>query len=174
MEIEIGGLIAGTEYDVLEVTGTLTLGGTLSISLYDGFSAGAIPDGFTFEILQADTILGAFDSVQVSSSIAGLFNLSVQQSPTGDDDFVRVTVADVDGRLLAAPLSRGAGVITSLVRADGLAHVPRFSEGVEMGQEAEIMLYRPLHEIRQTVLAMGSHDPMLDLLAQFAQIGVRV
>lgn len=88
-------------------------------------------------------------------------------SPTGDDDFVRVTLAQVGKRLLAAPLSRGAGVITSLVRADGLAHIPRFSEGVDMGQPVEVMLYRPLYLIQQTILAMGSHDPMLDLLGQF-------
>ncbi len=87
-------------------------------------------------------------------------------SPTGDDDFVRVTVAQVGDRLLATPLSRGAGVITSLVRADGLAHVPRFSEGVDMGKPIEVMLYRSLDSIRRTVLAMGSHDPMLDLLGQ--------
>ncbi len=90
-----------------------------------------------------------------------------QLSPTGDDDFVRITLAQVGERLLAAPLSRGAGVITSLVRADGLAHIPRFSEGVDMGQKVDVMLYRPLHVIRQTIMAMGSHDPMLDLLGQF-------
>ncbi len=87
-------------------------------------------------------------------------------SPTGDDDFVRVTVADVDGQLLATPLSRGAGVITSLVRADGLAHIPRFSEGADAGQSVEVTLYRPLHLIRRALLIIGSHDPMLDLLAQ--------
>lgn len=88
-------------------------------------------------------------------------------SPVGDDDFVRVTVAHVGDRLLATPLHRGAGVITSLVRADGLAHIPRFSEGVDSGQPVEIRLYRSLHAIQQTILAMGSHDPMLDLLGQY-------
>lgn len=88
-------------------------------------------------------------------------------SPTGDDDFVRVTLAHVGERLLATPLSRGAGVITSLVRADGLAHIPRFSEGVDAGQEVEIVLYRTQAEIEGTLLAMGSHDPMLDLLGQY-------
>jgi putative molybdopterin biosynthesis protein len=87
-------------------------------------------------------------------------------SPTGDDDFVRVTLAKVGDKLLATPLSRGAGVITSLVRADGLAHIPRFSEGLNQNAETEVLLYRSLHEIEQTVLAIGSHDPMLDLLGQ--------
>lgn len=88
-------------------------------------------------------------------------------SPIGDDDFVRVTVAQIGEHLLATPLSRGAGVITSLVRADGLAHIPRFSEGVDAGGNVEVILYRSLAQVRQTVLMMGSHDPMLDLFGQF-------
>lgn len=86
-------------------------------------------------------------------------------SPTGDDDYVRVTVAQVDGRLLATPLGQGAGVITSLVRADGLALVPRFSEGLNRGATTPVQLLRPLATLRRTVLAQGSHDPLLDLLA---------
>lgn len=87
-------------------------------------------------------------------------------SPIGDDDYVRVTLARVGDRLLATPLGRGAGVITSLVRADGLAHIPRFSEGVPMGATVDVMLYRNEDAIDRTLLTMGSHDPLLDLLAQ--------
>ena len=86
-------------------------------------------------------------------------------SPIGDDDFVRVALAEIDGRVQATPLQRGAGVITSLVQADGLAHIPRFHEGVDRGGTLSVSLYRPLSLIKQTVLIMGSHDPMLDLLA---------
>ena len=86
-------------------------------------------------------------------------------SPIGDDDFVRVALADIGGRLQATPLQRGAGVITSLVRADGLAHIPRFHEGVNHGDQLRVSLYQPLSTIRHTVMVMGSHDPMLDLLA---------
>lgn len=88
-------------------------------------------------------------------------------SPIGDDDFVRVTVAQVGDKTLVTPLSRGAGVITSLVRADGLAHIPRFHEGVDRGESVEVMLYRTPRELQHTVLTTGSHDPMLDLLAQY-------
>lgn len=88
-------------------------------------------------------------------------------SPIGDDDFVRVTVAKVGDRLLATPLSRGAGVITSLVKADGLLHIPRFKEGADAGELLPVRLYRPLREVEAAVLHMGSHDPMLDLLAQY-------
>lgn len=88
-------------------------------------------------------------------------------SPPGDDDYVRVTLAQIGDRVLATPLNRGAGVITSLVRADGLAHIPRFSEGIDIGGTVEVIIYHTLETIRRTVLAMGSHDPMIDLLGQF-------
>ena len=86
-------------------------------------------------------------------------------SPIGDDDFVRVSIAQVEDRLLATPLNRGAGVITSLVRADGLAHIPRFSEGVDPNKPVHVMLYREETYVRNAILMMGSHDPMIDLLA---------
>jgi putative molybdopterin biosynthesis protein len=85
-------------------------------------------------------------------------------SPIGDDDYVRVSVAQVGERVLATPLSRGAGVITSLVRADGLAHIPRFNEGNAIGDDIDVLLYRD--DIQQAIQMMGSHDPMIDLLGQ--------
>ena len=53
----------------------------------------------------------------------------------------------------------------SLVRADGLAHIPRFSEGVEAGSSVEVELLRTLDEIDRTIVAVGSHDLVLDLIA---------
>jgi putative molybdopterin biosynthesis protein len=88
-------------------------------------------------------------------------------SPTGDDDFVRVVVGKVGQRVTATPLGRGAGVITSLVRADGIVRIPRFSEGVEAGAEVTVHLYRSPAEINQTIVSIGSHDLTQDLLAQF-------
>ena len=88
-------------------------------------------------------------------------------SPIGEDEMVRVTVGRVADRVVAAPLSRGAGVITSLVRADGIVRIPRFSEGVDAGQEVTVELYRNPCEIERTVVHIGSHDLCLDLLAQY-------
>jgi len=88
-------------------------------------------------------------------------------SPIGEDEMVRVTVGRVGERTVAAPLSRGAGVITSLVRADGIVRIPRFSEGVDTGQEVTVELYRDPAEIERTLVHIGSHDLCLDLLAQF-------
>ncbi len=88
-------------------------------------------------------------------------------SHTGDDDFVRVAVGQVGERVMATPISRGAGVISSLVRADGLVRIPRFSEGLDAGSEVTVQLYRSPAEIARTIVAIGSHDLILDLLAQY-------
>jgi putative molybdopterin biosynthesis protein len=88
-------------------------------------------------------------------------------SPAGDDDYVRVAVGKVGDRVLAAPLARGAGVISSLVRADGIAILPRGSQGMAAGEKIRVRLYRSQTEIEKTLLHIGSHDLTLDLLAQF-------
>ena len=86
-------------------------------------------------------------------------------SNAGDDEFIRVRVGRVGDRIVAAPLERAAGVIMSLVRADGLVTIPRFSEGVAAGSEVEVELLGEAEAIEHTAVAIGSHDPALDLLA---------
>jgi putative molybdopterin biosynthesis protein len=86
-------------------------------------------------------------------------------SPMGEDEYLRVKLGRVGGRMVATPLSRGAGVIMSLVRADGLVTIPRQSEGVHAGTEVEVELLRPPEDVERTVVAIGSHDLTLDLLS---------
>jgi putative molybdopterin biosynthesis protein len=88
-------------------------------------------------------------------------------SSLGDDEYLRVTVGRVGERLVAAPLSRGAGVITSLVRADGLVIIPSGQQGLEAGQEVDVQLYRNLDDIERTIMILGSHDLTIDIMAQF-------
>ncbi|MBV8720070.1 MAG: molybdopterin biosynthesis protein [Chloroflexi bacterium] len=86
-------------------------------------------------------------------------------SPMGEDEYVRVKLGEVGDRLIAAPLSRGAGVIMSMVRADALVRIPRFSEGVHAGALVDAELLRSMDDIRKTVVCIGSHDLALDLLS---------
>ncbi|MCB8935523.1 MAG: molybdopterin biosynthesis protein [Candidatus Promineofilum sp.] len=88
-------------------------------------------------------------------------------SPTGDEEFARVVVGRVGDRNTVTPISRGAGVITSLVRADGIVRVPRFSEGHDAGAPVTVHLYRDPRDIARAIVAIGSHDLTLDLMAQF-------
>ncbi|MQA14261.1 MAG: molybdopterin biosynthesis protein [Pseudonocardiaceae bacterium] len=86
-------------------------------------------------------------------------------SPVGMDDWVRVRLGRVGGEIVATPLPRGAGVLTSLVRADGLLVVPAGLEGHHAGDEVGVELLRGLDEIERTIVAIGSHDLVLDLAA---------
>jgi putative molybdopterin biosynthesis protein len=86
-------------------------------------------------------------------------------STMGMDDWVRVRLGRVSGELVATPLPRGAGVLTSLVRADGLLVVPAALEGRHAGDEVEVRLLRALEEIERTIVVTGSHDLILDLAA---------
>jgi putative molybdopterin biosynthesis protein len=86
-------------------------------------------------------------------------------SPLGMDDWVRVRLGMVGGTMVATPLPRGAGVLTSLVRADGLLVVPAGLEGHHPGERVEIELLRGIEEISRTIVAIGSHDLVLDLAA---------
>ncbi|MFC2053250.1 molybdopterin biosynthesis protein [Chloroflexota bacterium] len=88
-------------------------------------------------------------------------------SPAGDDDYMRVVVGRVGKKILAAPLSRGAGVITSLVRADGIAVIPRGTQGLPAGESIRVNLFRPFTELENVIFAIGSHDMTLDIMAQF-------
>lgn len=87
-------------------------------------------------------------------------------SPAGDDDYVRVAVGSVNERTLAAPLSRGSGVITSLVRADGIMVIPSGSQGFPAGEKVDVWMYRSMSDIQQTIFSIGSHDMILDVMAQ--------
>ena len=85
-------------------------------------------------------------------------------SPLGEDEYLRVKLGRVGGKMVATPLQRGAGVIMSLVKADGLLLIPRFSEGLDAGTEADVQLLRPLEEVENTIVVIGSHDLTLDLM----------
>lgn len=87
-------------------------------------------------------------------------------SPGGDDDYVRVVTGQVSGKYLAAPLSRGAGVIMSLVRADGYAIIPSGIQGLEAGAKIQVNLLRKREDIDRTIFVIGSHDMSLDILAE--------
>lgn len=80
-------------------------------------------------------------------------------------EFVRVTLGKSGDTLTAVPLSRGAGVITSFTKADGILTVPQDCEGFEAGEEVEIRLLRSLEEIENSLIITGSHDPLIDELS---------
>lgn len=85
-------------------------------------------------------------------------------SHLGLEEFLRVSLGRVDQKLVAVPLARGAGVITTMVRADGLLRIPSMVEGLNGGEEAEVDLLRPQGDIENTILCTGSHDLAIGIL----------
>lgn len=85
-------------------------------------------------------------------------------SHLGLEEFLRVTVGRVGTKLIAVPLARGAGVITTMVHADGLLRIPNLVEGLNAGEEVEVELLRPAEDIENTILCTGSHDLAIGVL----------
>ena len=79
-------------------------------------------------------------------------------------EFVRVRMGSVNGKLIASPLNRGAGVVSSFMKADGILEVPQGCEGMEAGESVRVKLLRPKNELENSVVVIGSHDPLLDEL----------
>ncbi len=77
-------------------------------------------------------------------------------------EFVRVRMGQVGDKLVASPLGRGSGIISSFMKADGILEIPQGREGYEAGDEVRVRLLRPTEELQRTLVAIGSHDPLLD------------
>lgn len=80
-------------------------------------------------------------------------------------EFVRVRMGYVGEKLMASPLSRGSGVVSSFMKADGILTVPQGVEGYEAGEQVEVRLLSREDRLKNTLVVIGSHDPLLDELA---------
>ncbi len=97
-------------------------------------------------------------------TLKAMISRQVASTP-GQEEFVRIKVGKVGDRYIATPISRGAGVLMSLVRADGFIRIPAMSEGIGSGTEVQVELLRSKNDIENTIVCIGSHDNALDLLA---------
>jgi putative molybdopterin biosynthesis protein len=86
-------------------------------------------------------------------------------SKLGAEEFLRVHLGRVGDHVVALPLKRGAGTITSLTRADGMLRIASESDGCEAGASVEVELLRTRSAIEHTLVIVGSHDITLDLIA---------
>lgn len=79
-------------------------------------------------------------------------------------EYVRIKLGMVEDKLIATPLSRGAGATMSLVRADGILTIPRNSEGIEAGEKVLVELTKNIDDIKNTIVSIGSHDLIMDMI----------
>lgn len=85
-------------------------------------------------------------------------------------EFVRVRMGKVGDKLVASPLGRGSGIISSFMKADGILEIPQGREGYEAGEEVQVRLLRSADELQNTLVAIGSHDPLLDEVSDMLHI----
>jgi len=85
-------------------------------------------------------------------------------------EFVRVRMGYVGDKLMASPLSRGSGVVSSFMKADGILEVPQGLEGYEAGSEVTVRLLCPMEKLSNTLVVIGSHDPLLDELGDMMHL----
>ena len=77
-------------------------------------------------------------------------------------EFVRVTIGRIGERWSASPLPRGAGVISSFTKADGMLVIDQNCEGLEAGETVTVRLLSDKAELEKTLVVTGSHDPLID------------
>jgi len=83
----------------------------------------------------------------------------------GSDEFVLCTLGRVGNRWVVSPQSKGAGVQMSGVRANAYIRIPRASEGFDAGGDVDARLMVSASEAANALLITGSHDPVIDYLA---------
>jgi len=119
-DIEIGGLISGTEYDVFDIkNGNASLDGALNVSLINGF----IPNpGDSFDILLANSILGEFDPNQLFFPVFSGMTFDVLYG----GNFVRLTTT------AAVPVPAAFWLLLSGIAAlSGFARRPKTGRLIE-------------------------------------------
>lgn len=85
-------------------------------------------------------------------------------------ELIRVNLGYVNDKLIATPLSGGAGVSMSLVKADGIGIVPRNTEGMEAGEFIDVELLKPMTKIKNTLVSIGSHDLIMDVIGDMMNL----
>ncbi|MDP1992675.1 MAG: molybdopterin biosynthesis protein [Syntrophales bacterium] len=85
-------------------------------------------------------------------------------SKLGLEEHVRVIIGNVGGKAVATPIAGGAGVITSIMRADGIIRIPQEVSGLSEGEKAYAELLGPREAMNDRLLVIGSHDLTIDLL----------
>ncbi|MDA3835333.1 MAG: molybdopterin biosynthesis protein, partial [Spirochaetales bacterium] len=92
-------------------------------------------------------------------------------SKLGVEEFLRVKLGKVGDRIVATPLPRGAGCITTITEADGIIRIPNHIEGIKDNEPVYAQLLRPLSSVNNTIVIVGSHDNTLDVLSDQIKAG---
>jgi len=86
-------------------------------------------------------------------------------SRLGMEEFIRVSVGRVADGYVATPLARGAGMITTMTRAQGITRISQDLEGLAGDKTIRVELLKSKKELDRVLVVVGSHDNIIDFLA---------
>ena len=84
-------------------------------------------------------------------------------------EYVRVSLGKIGEKVSVSPLPRGAGVISSFTKADGMLVVDQNCEGIAAGERVRVRLLCEPELIDKTLIVTGSHDPLIDEVRDLLQ-----
>lgn len=122
-------------------------------------SAMLVFDLFVKQVLTRRSKLPEIQPSTVKASLARQL-----ASEVGVEEYLRVSLGTVKNRRIIVPLSRGAGLISSLTRAHGIIKVEQGSAGLPAGENVNVVLLNNRLIEQDNLLAIGSHDLALDIL----------
>ncbi|RLB94042.1 MAG: molybdopterin biosynthesis protein, partial [Deltaproteobacteria bacterium] len=127
-----------------------------------GYTVSAI---MAFEELISPVIYQMLGVQKPSRPVKKVRTTRKMASKLGLEEFIRVKLGSVRNTIVASPLPRGAGSVTTLTEADGIIRIPSHIEGIHAGDTVEAELLKDPRQIENTIVAVGSHDNTLDVLA---------
>ena len=103
-------------------------------------SALVIFDLFAVPLLRRLSGENLDSALEVRKTTRAILKTNVASQP-GREDYVRVSLEQNGDRLYASPLPSKSGAIFTLVKADGMIRVDLNQEGIEKGEEVEVILF---------------------------------
>jgi molybdopterin molybdotransferase len=114
-------------------------------------AAFGLPGHTASAMVVAEVFLNPFLSrLSGKGGFAGPLNKGVEaelsrniESASGREDYIRVRLIEKEGKLIADPVFGKSGLISTLVKADGLVRVERNTEGLYEGERVRVLFTRP-------------------------------
>lgn len=85
-------------------------------------------------------------------------------SPEEIDEFLRVKIGLIESRVVAVPISRGADILMSLIKADGLIRIGSNTTNIQTGTTLDVELLTSIENLKNNLLITGTHDICLDIM----------
>jgi putative molybdopterin biosynthesis protein len=134
--------------------------GKKPIAVLPGFPTSAI---FTFHTFVAPIIRArAGLPPEAAETISAHVPVRVS-SELGREEFVLVSLVDGDGGMVAFPIGKGSGAVTSFSQADGFLEIDALATVLEADSVARVTLIGSTARAPDLVI-MGSHDVALDVI----------